>query len=261
MNFRNIFASLLLVFSAVAFATPSAKREVYETADMARNRYLLQEVQDVLDIKPMGRSAWDVATYLENVNFNQVADVGSVERLNQIFNYIRDTKFITNLVQQPLTDRRLSWMYPDDGCYVRAELAAHFTNAQRMPETYKLFSFGDLAVKTTNHPSGIIRWWYHVVPVYRVGAQAYAMDPSIDPRGPMTVQEWKKAQEADRPVDKFAVCKPRTVGPEGDCQNPYGQSIDMSLGEQKRFLNQEWERLLEMGRNPEAELGNNPPWL
>ncbi len=258
---KNLFLSLLLLaFSVTAVAIPSAKREVHETADMARSRYLLLESQEILDIKPMGRSAWDVATHLENLNFNQVADVGSIERLNQIFAYIRDTKFMTNLTGQPLTERRLSWMYPDDGCYIRAELAAVFSSRDKLPETYKLFSFGDLAVKTTNHPQGIVRWWYHVVPVYRVGAQAYAMDPSIDPRAPMTVQEWKKAQEADRPVDKFAVCKPRAVGPEGDCQNPYGQAVENSMAEQKRFLNQEWERVLEMGRNPELELGNNPPW-
>lgn len=256
MLLKSLFSCLIIFVSVFAFATPSARRHPRESSDMARMRYYQE---GILDVKPMGRTPWDMANRLDKVDFSAVTDVGSVQKLNQIFKYIRDTKFIT-MPSQPLKERRLSWMYPDDGCYIRAELAQYFTHQQKMPDTYKIFSFGNLAVKSVNAHGGVVRWWYHVVPVYRVGQQAYAIDPAIDPRGPMTVEEWKKAQEADGPVDKFAVCKPKTVGPDEDCMNPHGQSFDYTLAEQKGFLNQEWNRLVQLGRNPQAELGDSPPW-
>lgn len=260
MNFKNIFVCLLLILASITtLAALPAHREAGEGFDKARSRYM-QGKQNVMH-KGGERSAWNIADSFEKMDFSHVTDVESMEKLNEIFNFIRSTKLMTNL-SGPLPNRRLSWFYPDDGCYVRAELASYFVSQQNKPETFKFFGFGNLAVKTHNHPSGIIRWWYHVVPIYRVGNQAYAIDPAIDVRGPMTVEEWKKSMETESPVEKFAVCKPHTIGPEDDCVSPpeENQYLDTLLREQKDFLSYEWSRVKNLGRNPEAELGDSPPW-
>lgn len=258
MNFKKILVSLFLLTSAPAFATLSAVRQPHEHYYQARTRHILQNVLDVNTLD-QDRSAYGMAQRFESMDYSQVTDLQTMEKLNQMFTFVRDSKFMVNQ-PDPLTSRRLSWLYPDDGCYTRAELASYFTNKQAMPDTYKFFSFGDLSVKTPNHPDGIIRWWYHVVPLFRVGQQAYVIDPSIDPRGPMTVEDWKKAQEIENPVEKFAVCKPHTIGPDDNCLNPHGIAIDALLSSQEDFLSSEWSRLEELGRDPKAELGDNPPW-
>lgn len=256
MNFKIIFLSFSFFFSLLAAANVSAVRGANESFTQARAR---NSTDIIFNSNFAAQTAWGRAVEFEKVDFSEAADVGTIERLTEIFNYIRDSKFISNQAG-PLPERRLSWLYPDDGCYIRAELAVQFTVKQQMPETAKLFGFGDLAVKSSNHPDGIVRWWYHVVPVYRVGTQAYVVDPSIDYRKPMLAEEWKKAMEAEYPAEKFSVCKAHTIGPDDSCTNPYGQSIDNLIREQTDFLNEEWYRVITLGRDPQSELGNNPPW-
>lgn len=256
MNFRNLLAGLFFFASSFVIAAPSASRLPDEKFTVARARHVPTQPQN-MNI-PAG-SAWGVAVRYEKLDFSKVTDIGSLEKLNRIFAYIRDSKFI-NKQTGSISTRRLSWLFPDDGCYVRAGLASHFLNKQSVPDTQKLFAFGDLAVKSNNHPDGVVRWWYHVVPIYRVGNQGYVIDPSIDPRGPMLAEEWKKAMEINVPAEKFAICKTQIVSPEDNCSNPRGQSYESLIREQQGFLDQEWTRVQSLGRNPQQELGDSPPW-
>ncbi len=248
---------ITFLFSTKTFASVSASRQADESFFQARMR---NSVQSTSQLYLQGSSAWGMAQSFEKLDFSQVADVGSLEKLNHLFIYIRDSKFISKL-PLPLTERRLSWLFPDDGCYIRAEMVSLFTKQQNLPETYKFFGFGDLAVKSANHPDGVVRWWYHVVPIYRVGNQPYVIDPSIDPKAPMTAEAWKAAMEVERPAEKFSICQPRTVGPEESCTHSRGQSYEHTIRTQINFLDYEWLRLQNLGRNPQVELGDNPPWL
>jgi hypothetical protein len=40
-----------------------------------------------------------------------------------------------------------------------------------------------------------------------------------------------------------------------------GIGKEAALDQQKYFLEYEWERLIDLGRKPELELGDSPPWL
>ncbi len=259
MLLKVLWASLISgLFSFALAGGVSAVRYPQESFQHALTRHAL-ESGVTIQVRPYGQSALDHAAGLDKMDFSQAPDVGSIERLNQIFLFVRDSKFVQGL-PGPLSERRLSWLYPDDGCYIRAELALDFTEQAGLPVPLKFFSFGDLAVKTFNHPEGVVRWWYHVVPLYRVGNQAYVLDPAIDPTGPMTVENWKKSQEADSSVDRFSVCSSHTVGPYDHCTQPRVESLPMALEEQKDLLQPEWDRLIDLDRNPESELGNTPPW-
>jgi hypothetical protein len=246
----------ILLVSLSGFAGVSAKRRPNEDYLEARARHA-RDAASLMAVRPGSPLA--MAEELESLSFSQVPELPSIRDLNEVFSFFRDTKFLTQ-VPGPLSERRLSWLYPDDGCFVRASLATYFAQTNRWPEPYKLFVFGNLSVKSPNHPSGVVSWWYHVVPVYRVGQQAYAMDPAIEPRRPLTVEEWKKSVEVTGPVHQFSVCAPATFDPDDNCLNPRGASFGSLIRWQKMFLDQEWSRLLELDRDPRSELGDKPPW-
>jgi hypothetical protein len=256
MKFK--FVLNLLFLSTSLWAAPSAQREAGESYLEARERTRVR-VQSQFEAQGRLGSAFDSARPMDRLDVSKVPDLQTEQRLTEAFNYFRDTKFISER-PEPLSQRRLSWLYPDDGCYTRAALATHFAKENGFPEPYKLFVFGNLAVRSRNHPAGVVHWWYHVVPVYKVGNQAYAIDPSIEPRRALTIQEWKKAVEFEDRVDKFSICKPMTFDPDDSCQSPRGVGLPYLLSSQIGFLDSEWHRLQELGRDPESELGERPPW-
>jgi hypothetical protein len=66
-------------------------------------------------------------------------------------------------------------------------------------EPEKVWIDGQLyGVKTKNHPNCAISWGWHVAPTLLVttpnGPQRMVVDPSLFPGGPVTPEEWKKAQ-------------------------------------------------------------------
>ncbi len=61
--------------------------------------------------------------------------------------------------------RRISWMYPDNGCFARAEQVDVIIAQNQKPRPYKLFAMGYLRVYADNHPAGMVEWGWHVVPV------------------------------------------------------------------------------------------------
>jgi hypothetical protein len=260
---KAIFGFVLLVSTFVFAKGVSAHRGVSESFAEARDRNMISHItQDNGDFDPAviaNDAAMDIAVGFDQVDFSQVSELQSIAHLNQIFRFIRDTKFMKEPNAQ-ISERRLSWLYPDDGCYTRAGLASYYVDQANLPPTYKFFAFGNLAVKTANSPDGIVRWWYHVVPVYRIGMQAYVIDPAIDSSGPLKVEDWKKDLEAENEVNQFSVCKPSTVNPDQSCSSARGIPIANLNHDQEEFLQDEWNRLVDLNRDPKSELGDQPPW-
>ena len=200
-----------------------------------------------------------LAKPLDKLKIADIPDVGSYSDLENQFDYVRDTRFLET--SDPAFPRRLTWLYPDDGCFARAELAAEHLVSNNFVLPKKVFAFGDLSADTTNSPSGSVQWWYHVAVIYRVGDQAYVLDPAINPKVPMTLQEWSSAIGGDKVPVTFAVCSKDTFDPDSDCLKPTALSTQDAESEQRAYLNSEWDRLLELNRDPQKELGEFPPWL
>ena len=239
---------LSLLFSITVEAGVSAARKHNESWSQAKSRTSADRGRPFYE-----DSAFQAARDLSKINFALVYDLKNNEDLMTIFKYVKDTRFIQNF-KSPIQRRKLSWMYPDDGCYIRAELMARFIQEKRMPPTKKIFVFGDLAVRSPNAPGGIVRWWYHVAPIYRVGRNVYVLDPAIEPRRPVTIQEWQYRVSVESQVNKFALCNRNTYDPDDNCFTPASLPTDYLLHQQEEFHNYEWERLLQMGRDPYREL-------
>lgn len=204
-------------------------------------------------------SPWDQAKPLDELDLSKASFLENTEQLTEDFEYLRDTKFF-EAPTSPIKNRRISWLYPDDGCYTRAMMMAHYFYEKENIEAKKIFAFGNLRARTAYSHDGYVRWWYHVAVSFKVEDTLYVYDPSVNNAKPLTVQEWQSAISDSDDKVKFAICSPDTFGPEDDCDNPTKYPITSHIKSQLRFLDLEWERIDDLGLNPNEVLGENPPW-
>lgn len=243
----------------------SAARSAAETYESARDRHSFSAAfrisvprlnqPDIYRILTPERAKKPLA----NLNLNEIPDVGSYPDLENQFKYIRDTRFLET--SDPHFPRRFTWLYPDDGCYARAEMARLELLKQNFPAPRKIFVFGNLFAQSNNSPSGNVRWWYHVAVTYRVGADAYVIDPALEPTRPLKLGEWNALVNGESTRVQYSICSAQTYDPTSDCSGSEEFPAEEALREQKMFLQDEWDRLLELSRQPEKELGDLPPWL
>ncbi|WP_413612853.1 protein-glutamine glutaminase family protein [Bdellovibrio sp. HCB-110] len=265
---KFLFALLLsLGLSATALAKGlSSHRSPDENYETARNRHFFFQTFNFpfpdspkADTTTRYVSAERAKKPLKSLDIKEIPDVGSYSDLENEFFYVRDTRFLTT--QDRNFPRRLTWMYPDDGCYARAEIAKYELENHHFPAPKKVFVFGNLSAPSSNSPTGSVQWWYHVAVTYRVGPEVYVFDPSLEPQRPLKLAEWNKLVGGENTHVQYSVCDHETYDPSGDCYHPTPLSRDEAYYEQKSFLQYEWDRIVELKRNPEQELGNNPPWL
>ncbi len=260
---KNSLISLfvLLVVPIQVFAVLSPLRKQGEQFTEAHLRAKLQTIGTwSSETTASGwNSPWDQAKPLDQLDLSKATSLESAEQLTTDFEYLRDTKFF-EAPQSPIKNRRISWLYPDDGCYTRAMMMAHYFNKKENMDAKKIFAFGNLRARTSYSHDGYVRWWYHVAISLKVNDILYVYDPSVNNTKPLTIQEWQTAiSDSDEEV-KFAICEPNTFGPEDDCDNPKKYPIESHIKSQLRFLELEWERIDDLGLNPHEILGDNPPW-
>lgn len=246
-----LLLSLSLSVSAYAEGM-SAIRLTGETYEAARYR------NTILTLSRSG-TAEELQRPLEKLAINELPEVDSYEKLEQEFIYIRDTRFIQT--ERASFPRRLTWLYPDDGCYARAEMAKVALSQHKFTTPKKIFVFGNLYAASKNSPEGAVQWWYHVAVAYRVGSEAYVLDPALEPQRPLKLKEWNSLVGGDNNRVEYSICEAGTYDPSSDCANPRAMIPQKAEQEQRYFLPIEWDRIEELKRNPEQELGNFPPWL
>jgi len=160
---------------------------------------------------------------------------------------------------QPSFARRPSFLYPDDGCFVRAKLMDETLAAGGYLAPTNVWLFGDLEVATPNHPDGKVRWWFHVAPIVKANGQIWVIDPSIHPAAPLALTDWIAAQADPEWVD-VAICDMNVYAPDDPCHgatSPWRPD----QRDQDSFFTKEWDRQDELRHDPSQVLGDAPPWL
>lgn len=194
------------------------------------------------------------------------------------FKKIRDSRYFID-ESKPEFMRRISWLYPDDGCYSRiaAIIKDFFGPMNNMVNEFsrpsKILAFGNLCVNTSNRPDGTISWWYHTAPIVRdaVTNQTYVLDPSINAKKPTTVEKWielitaKTGACAASPgsVSNFSICNGYGIDPSSRCEFSYNENFEAEIRGmllQKPFRRLEKDRQVVLGRDPDKVLGDLPPW-
>lgn len=158
--------------------------------------------------------------------------------------------------------RRATWLYPDDGCFVRAVVAADVIEQSLSVSSAKIFAFGNLDMKSPYSAGGSVSWWYHVAAIAKVssktGDRFYVYDPAMQQKKPMEVRDWLKAMNS--PDAEIAVCSGDAYDPDSDCASGEPKPYARAKAEAPAYLFSEWERLERLGHDPLRELGDFPPW-
>lgn len=252
--------SLNIQFKTLGAGLISATRNVDESWQVARQREMLK-----IPHKPMQgfyQSAEIAAKPWLAFNSYEVKEWPSYQELKRAFEFVRDYEFLIDPIQFPAFTRRVTWLYPDDGCYIRAALARQLLKAANFKELSRIFIFGNLSVRSNNSPNGWVNWWYHTALAARVGSQVYIFDPAINYHEPMKVQDWVSAQGKNY-VNSFKVstCKSTTFLPNSNCLVFDEQDDEVKFEWKTELLRLEWRRQLLLGRDPSMVLGPAPPWI
>lgn len=253
---KNFFISLglLLMCNQVFAGIMSAYRD--ENVD-----YTVYE-QRVLRLLSKEKRLWQTplgsARAFHKEGLPDVIEWRSAADMQERFEKARDLRFMETS-RHPNFQRRISWMYPIDGCYSRAALFSRNFFRQFVPIPDKIFAFGNLRVKTPNHVRGYASWWYHVASIVEVDGEKYVMDPAVEPLKPLTLNEWLTRMGKPEKI-KISVCKSGSTYPGADCGDETDGMELWAERDQKYFLDLEWNLLRKLGRNPELELGEHPPW-
>jgi hypothetical protein len=199
-----------------------------------------------------------VASLDRSLEFRAVRDKRT---LLAMFAQTRDWRFLPD-PDVAGARRRLSWMYPDDGCFMRAEYVTRLLNQQaHRPWVNKLFVFGNLEVDTANAPRGKVNWWFHVVAATGFAGHIVVFDPAIDPSSPLLMETWLSRVTKDPASLSVSLCRSGTYLPNDACDSVELRLTGPELSSTAQsYLHAERARLLELGRDPVRELADSPPW-
>jgi len=216
-----------------------------------------------------------------NVLLNSVPAWSDYHTISNNFKLVRDLRYFGDK-NNPQFLRRITWLYPDDGCWTRAaatvkDLFGPITNtANAYNRPAKIFVFGNLCVQTPNAISGHVAWKYHTAPVIRDERTntVYVIDPAVNSSGPLSVKKWIEkitdrngacttANENLSTIIKFNICNGYGTHPFNECKESDSASIiteGYAAFDQLRFRDLERKRQIELNRDPEEVLGDEPPW-
>lgn len=252
----TLLAHFLAPRALAADGSLSHRRSPHESYAVAVERQA--DERRALGLESTEDSAVASAAPLGALDVAAVPAWESLAAVHEAFAAMRDRRFLES-PERPDFPRRISWLYPDDGCFARAAMAREQI-AHQGQSVAKLFIFGDLALATANAPGGSVHWAWHVVPVVRVEGELYVLDPATEPEAPLTVRDWAHRLLPDLEAASFALCSPYAYDAFGPCRTATKASERLAAADQSALLRDEWRRLEELGRDPTAELGDLPPW-
>lgn len=204
------------------------------------------------------KSVMDKAIPVAEFKNEMVALTKSADsEVNELFQFLRDKR---DFVDDADFKRRITWLYPDDGCYARSALMQSMLNNKIKESWNQVFVFGNLDLKTEFHPNGFVTWWYHVAPIVRTPSGVFVFDPGVNPEAPTPFLEWLKKINAGNDAT-VAICSSQAYVPGSYCHNEVVDHSAEAQQEARRvFFANEWNRLEDLGLLPQEMLGDNPPW-
>ncbi len=131
--------------------------------------------------------------------------------LQNVFLTVRNER-IYKQSSRPDFPRRATWLYPRDGCYARASHTAQSADRSGYARPGKVFAFGPLRFKSPFASGGVVYWSYHVAAAYRIGQKTFVLDPALNPRSPISLQQWIDVMKYDSRQIKVSVCDTYAYG-------------------------------------------------
>jgi hypothetical protein len=230
--------------------------------------------------KRLNASAQDKSVWVPEFDVRSVRSNHTQAEVHDMFMTLRDHVFLTD-PDSPTRRRRLPWMYPDDGCFLRAHHAANLA-AKKLTATplndpiyvspkslgsralQKVFAFGSLTASSRYaDPYSLergVRWWYHVAPTTRVGNEVMVLDPAIEATRALTLNEWIAHMNPDPKSVRVSVCDGDTFVPNQPCAGAPEMDYAALTRAMAPPLRLEAKRVETLGLDPVRVLGDFPPW-
>jgi len=243
-----------LVFANSEHLSISQQRNLNETMDQAV-KCTYKNLPSQLLTK---ESPFNKKVPITKMDFSLAPKINTYAELLAMFYFVRDTRFLYE-ENQPGFGRRISWLYPDDGCFARAAMTGITLEAVHFIRPAKIFAFGDLTLQTPYSARGEVYWWYHVAAVVNYMDSIYVLDPALKSDGPMLVGDWYNKMGIENDLSGV-VCNPYTYDPFDYCYKMSTKSDAYARQDQSKYLEKEWSRMQILGYDPIQILGNNPPW-
>jgi hypothetical protein len=256
--FKLILWIGFLGFSASALASPSLF-SYSANRDAGQDWNVRAQIQRSSHRGRISRSSsYDIAVPFAKLDLSPITAWKDYAEIEKQFQLVRDERFIEDPYDKTFP-RRPTWMYPDDGCFARAQMMENRFELAGLTRVTKIFVFGNLHVKTKNGIGGAVDWWYHVAPIVSDGKDTYVIDPATEPTKPLLLKDWL-ARMGNSKSFTMAICSPESYTPYSDCITPDSEA-SIAMNDQQYFLDPEKDRLMSQGRDIKKELGDTPPWL
>ncbi len=201
---------------------------------------------------------YKIAKKLEQIDFS-VLQEWSGKQLKEGFRRGRDSLLIPTDTER----RRIPWLYPQDGSFVRADILSKVLNKYKFPAVKKLFVFGDLKVNTSNTLDRTVERQFNVVPVISSQGQVYVLDPSVEAKHPLKLADWIDRIAPSLSAENnltYALCDKNTYKPKtSSCFNAKPVEDTELLSTVRTFLHLEKENIKALGKDPSV-LTDMPPW-
>lgn len=254
----NLFYFLsLFVFCHVSFAEVSAVRHPQYSWKQYASHYQ-KKMQSKAFSWFSNQSVMDAARPYAKVDWEKIAPEATRLEIETAFYFVRDKRYL-NAADGDQFLRRISWLYPDDGCFARASLMTELLREDYFTG-YRIFVFGDLYTLTPNHPNGSVSWWFHTAPLVKSEeGDLYVLDPAVDSLKPLLVEDWVAAIGLLSDVE-VSICSANSYDPRGACESETDSSAQAHR-DISPFLRREWKRQEQLKRDPSEVLGDKPPWL
>jgi hypothetical protein len=208
------------------------------------------------------------------------------------FEATRDPRYMDDIypAAAAFNPRRISWLYPDDGCFARAQQVIALAGDDGftgIKTPYKLWAFDKqgmnrLHVDTDNSDTGVggsVNWTWHVVPlVQNEDGDFIVFDAALNPCGPLFWEDWLALMVLDvdmfdNDADDFEVSISDADAyfpgdePFGDPDGPTLRTVSEDDEEGTTstgigYLGLEWYRQIdELTRVADDRFGDTPEWL
>ncbi|MCM0605896.1 MAG: hypothetical protein KA715_07370 [Xanthomonadaceae bacterium] len=153
--------------------------------------------------------------------------------------------------------RRIPWMFPDDGCPIRAEWVVRKAFQRNASNQFsKIFLFGELDLDTPYHPEGKISCWYHEAAGIIFQGVTYVFEQSVDATQPLAVNNWAERIGHYTFNTLVSVCTGGSLDPSSLCdEKPFEMSSPVAVKTVHSLLNKEHARVGHLGLNPSQVLG------
>lgn len=189
-----------------------------------------------------------------------LVQVDKWEQLQSMFESARDRRNLRWL-QMPKFPRRTTFLYPQDGCFLRAALMNRSLKAYSHVPLHKIYVFGNLMTKSIYDSDGEIYWYFHVALAVNFQNEVYVIDPSLDHYGPISLGKWLSKMDVSKETAEIRICDSNSYTPYDRCVGGHGILEEkQSADHLQYYLAEEWNNLFYLGFRPEILLDNRPPW-